>query len=130
MEPFKRADRRRRAAGPRVNVDTDQIIPARYLKRIERTGWGEVLFYDWRYNADGTPNPEFVLNRRGYEGAQVLVAGRNFGSGSSREHAVWAVHQYGIRGGDRAQVRGHLPQELLRERPPAGDAAGGAGGRS
>jgi len=77
-------------------VDTDQIVPARYLKRIERQGWGEVLFYDWRYT-DGEPNPEFVMNDERYGGAAVLVANRNFGSGSSREHAVWAVRQYGIR---------------------------------
>ena len=80
----------------RSNVDTDQIVPARYLKRIERQGWGEVLFYDWRCT-DGEPNPEFVMNDERYGGAAVLVAGRNFGSGSSREHAVWAVRQYGIR---------------------------------
>jgi len=80
----------------RSNVDTDQIVPARYLKRIEREGWGEFLFYDWRYS-DGEPNPEFVMNDERYGGAAVLVAGRNFGSGSSREHAVWAVRQYGIR---------------------------------
>ena len=80
----------------RSNVDTDQIVPARYLKRIERQGWGEVLFYDWRYT-DGEPNPEFVMNDERYGGAAVLVANRNFGSGSSREHAVWAVRQYGIR---------------------------------
>ena len=80
----------------RSNVDTDQIVPARYLKRIERQGWGEVLFYDWRYS-DGEPNPEFVMNDERYGGAAVLVGGRNFGSGSSREHAVWAVRQYGIR---------------------------------
>jgi len=80
----------------RSNVDTDQIVPARYLKRIERQGWGEVLFYDWRYK-DGEPNPEFVMYDERYSAAAVLVAGRNFGSGSSREHAVWAVRQYGIR---------------------------------
>jgi len=80
----------------RSNVDTDQIVPARYLKRIERQGWGEVLFYDWRYT-DGKPNPEFVMYDERYGAAAVLVAGRNFGSGSSREHAVWAVRQYGIR---------------------------------
>jgi 3-isopropylmalate/(R)-2-methylmalate dehydratase small subunit len=82
---------------PRVNVDTDQIIPAQFLKRTERTGYGEFLFYAWRYLPDGTPNPDFELNRPGYEGAQVLVSGRNFGSGSSREHAVWALHGYGFR---------------------------------
>jgi len=80
----------------RSNVDTDQIVPARYLKRIERQGWGDFLFYDWRYT-DGSPNPSFVLNDERYSGAVVMVAGRNFGGGSSREHAVWAVRQYGIR---------------------------------
>jgi 3-isopropylmalate/(R)-2-methylmalate dehydratase small subunit len=82
---------------PRVNVDTDQIIPAQFMKRVERTGYGEFLFYAWRYLPDGSPNPDFELNRPGYEGAQVLVAGSNFGSGSSREHAVWALHDYGFR---------------------------------
>jgi len=96
MEPFKRATG---TVVPldRVNVDTDSIVPARYLKRIEREGWGEVLFYDWRYLPDGKPDPDFVLNEPGYEDAKILVAGRNFGSGSSREHAVWAVRQYGFR---------------------------------
>ena len=82
---------------PRPNVDTDQIVPARFLKRIEREGWGEVLFYDWRTVPDGSPNPEFILNEPAYRQASILAAGRNFGSGSSREHAVWAVRQYGIR---------------------------------
>ena len=81
----------------RVNVDTDQIIPKQFLKRIERTGFGQFLFFDWRFNDDGTPNPDFVLNQPGYEGASVLVAGRNFGSGSSREHAPWALLDYGFR---------------------------------
>src|SRR3990172_6153497 len=81
----------------RPNVDTDQIVPARYLKRIERQGWGEFLFFDWRYLPDGRPNPRFVLNTPGYDNASILVAGRNFGSGSSREHAVWAIRQYGFR---------------------------------
>ena len=81
----------------RVNVDTDQIIPKQFLKRIERTGFGEFLFFDWRLNEDGTPNPEFELNRPGYEGASILVTGRNFGSGSSREHAPWALLDYGFR---------------------------------
>ena len=96
MEPFKKLTGIV-APLPRVNVDTDQIIPAQFLKRIERTGYGEFLFYAWRYLPDGTPNPDFELNRSGYEGAQVLVSGRNFGSGSSREHAVWALHDYGFR---------------------------------
>ena len=81
----------------RVNVDTDQIIPKQFLKRVERTGFGQFLFFDWRLNADGSPNPDFVLNQPGYEGASILVAGRNFGSGSSREHAPWALADYGIR---------------------------------
>lgn len=80
-----------------VNVDTDQIIPKQFLKRIERTGYGEFLFYDWRLNADRTPNPEFSLNKPQYQGAEILVAGRNFGCGSSREHAAWALADYGFR---------------------------------
>ncbi|HVS74146.1 MAG TPA: 3-isopropylmalate dehydratase small subunit [Candidatus Acidoferrales bacterium] len=80
-----------------ANVDTDQIIPKQFLKRIERTGYGEFLFYDWRYGAEGKPNPEFVLNNPRYQAATVLVANRNFGCGSSREHAVWALHDYGFR---------------------------------
>ena len=96
MEPFVRLNG---VVAPmdRVNVDTDQIIPKQFLKRIERTGFGQFLFNDWRFNADGSPNPDFVLNKPGYEGASVLVAGRNFGSGSSREHAPWALLDYGIR---------------------------------
>jgi 3-isopropylmalate/(R)-2-methylmalate dehydratase small subunit len=81
----------------RVNVDTDQIIPKQFLKRIERTGFGEFAFYDWRYLADGRPNPEFELNDPAYAGAQLLLAGRNFGCGSSREHAPWALAEYGFR---------------------------------
>lgn len=81
----------------RVNVDTDQIIPARYLKRIERTGFDEGLFSEWRRRPDGTPDPDFVLNQPGYQGATILVAGQNFGIGSSREHAPWALQQYGFR---------------------------------
>lgn len=81
----------------RVNVDTDQIIPKQFLKRIERTGFGEYAFFDWRYLEDGVPNPEFVLNEPRYRGASILVAGRNFGSGSSREHAPWALNEMGFR---------------------------------
>lgn len=80
-----------------VNVDTDQIIPKQFLKRIERTGYGEFLFFDWRLNPDRTPNPEFSLNKPQYEGAEILIAGRNFGCGSSREHAAWALGDYGFR---------------------------------
>ena len=82
---------------PRVNVDTDQIIPKQFLKRIERTGFGEFAFFDWRYLPDGSTNPQFELNCPGYQGAQILVAGRNFGCGSSREHAVWGLQEYGFR---------------------------------
>jgi 3-isopropylmalate/(R)-2-methylmalate dehydratase small subunit len=81
----------------RANVDTDQIIPKQFLKRIERTGFGQFLFYDWRYGADGQPNPEFVLNEPRYQGASILVADKNFGCGSSREHAPWALGEFGFR---------------------------------
>jgi 3-isopropylmalate/(R)-2-methylmalate dehydratase small subunit len=81
----------------RVNVDTDQIIPKQFLKRIERTGFGQFLFYDWRFGADGKKNADFVLDEPRYEGASILVAGRNFGCGSSREHAVWALADFGFR---------------------------------
>jgi len=81
----------------RVNVDTDQIIPKQFLKRIERTGFGQFLFYDWRFGADGTKNQAFVLDEPRYEGASILVAGKNFGCGSSREHAVWALADFGFR---------------------------------
>ena len=79
------------------DVDTDQIIPKQFLKRIERSGYGDFLFYDWRYQADGTDNPDFPLNHPDYQGASFLVAGDNFGCGSSREHAVWALKDYGFR---------------------------------
>jgi 3-isopropylmalate/(R)-2-methylmalate dehydratase small subunit len=78
------------------NVDTDQIIPARYLTAVTKEGMGDGLFNSWRYERDGTPKPDFVLNNPEYKGAQVLIAGRNFGSGSSREHAVWALTDYGF----------------------------------
>lgn len=81
---------------PIENVDTDQIIPARFLKATERKGFGDNLFRDWRYNSDGTPKPDFVLNNETYNG-RILVGGKNFGSGSSREHAAWAVYDYGFR---------------------------------
>src|SRR5215510_11979347 len=81
----------------RANVDTDQIIPKQFLKRIERTGFGEFLFYDWRYSLDGQVNQSFVLNEPRYQGASILVAGKNFGCGSSREHAPWALAEYGFR---------------------------------
>jgi len=78
------------------NIDTDQIIPKQFLKRIERTGYGEFLFYDWRFNADGAPRRDFVLNDPKYKGASVLIAGANFGCGSSREHAPWSLTDYGF----------------------------------
>jgi 3-isopropylmalate/(R)-2-methylmalate dehydratase small subunit len=96
MKPFG-VHRGRVAPLDRVNVDTDQIIPKQFLKRIERTGFGEFLFYDWRFAADGTKRAGFVLDEPRYQGASVLVAGRNFGCGSSREHAVWALSDFGFR---------------------------------
>lgn len=97
MEPFTIHDG---VAAPlrRTNVNTDDIIPARFLKSIRRTGFGVSLFANWRYLEEGgTPDPAFVLNRQGYEDASVLVAGMNFGCGSSREHAPWALREYGFR---------------------------------
>ncbi len=96
MIPFTRHTGRV-AVLPRVNVDTDQIIPKQFLKRIERTGFGRHLFHDWRYRADGTPDPRFELNRAKAARATILVAGANFGCGSSREHAPWALAEYGFR---------------------------------
>ena len=81
----------------RSNVDTDQIIPKQFLKRIERTGFGQFLFFDWRFTDDGETDPEFELNRPEYAGASILLARRNFGCGSSREHAPWALEDYGFR---------------------------------
>ncbi|PCK20602.1 3-isopropylmalate dehydratase small subunit [Bacillus pumilus] len=81
----------------RINVDTDQIIPKQFLKRIERTGYGRFAFFDWRYLADGSPNSDFELNQPIYEGASILIAGENFGCGSSREHAPWALDDYGFK---------------------------------
>lgn len=81
----------------RVNVDTDQIIPKQFLKRIERSGFGQFLFYDWRFDANGNPNEDFELSRSEYDGATILVAKENFGCGSSREHAAWAIGDYGFR---------------------------------
>jgi 3-isopropylmalate/(R)-2-methylmalate dehydratase small subunit len=81
----------------RANVDTDQIIPKQFLKRIERTGYGDFLFFDWRQTLDGKPVADFVINDPRYKGAQILVAGKNFGCGSSREHAAWALSDFGFR---------------------------------
>lgn len=96
MEPFKTH------SGTAVvidiaNIDTDQIIPKQFLKRIERTGYGEFLFYDWRFNSDGSPKKDFVLNDPRFKRASILVAGSNFGCGSSREHAPWSLLDYGFR---------------------------------
>ena len=99
MQPFRTLTA---LAAPldRTNVDTDQIIPKQFLKRIERTGYGDFLFYDWRRLQDGPdagkPDPSFVLNNPAYKGSQILIAERNFGCGSSREHAAWALNQYGF----------------------------------
>ncbi|MGB0487219.1 MAG: 3-isopropylmalate dehydratase small subunit [Flavobacteriaceae bacterium] len=81
---------------PIENIDTDQIIPARFLKATERVGFGENLFRDWRFNSDNSPKEDFVLNNKKYKG-KILVGGKNFGSGSSREHAAWAIYDYGFR---------------------------------
>jgi len=85
------------AALPRANVDTDQIVPKQFLKRVERTGFGHALFHDWRFRPDGTQNPDFELNRPEAVAATILIAGANFGCGSSREHAVWALAEFGFR---------------------------------
>ena len=81
----------------RVNIDTDQIIPKQFLKRIERTGFGKYAFFDWRYLEDGVLNPDFILNKPKYKNATILVSGKNFGSGSSREHAPWALFEMGFK---------------------------------
>jgi 3-isopropylmalate/(R)-2-methylmalate dehydratase small subunit len=96
MQPFRTITA---LAAPldRSNVDTDQIIPKQFLKRIERTGYGDFLFFDWRRTASGDPDPSFVLNDPRYKGAQILIAGKNFACGSSREHAAWALSDYGFR---------------------------------
>jgi 3-isopropylmalate/(R)-2-methylmalate dehydratase small subunit len=96
MKPFT-LHRGRVAPLDRVNVDTDQIIPKQFLKRIEKTGFGQFLFHDWRFGADGSQNGAFVLDDSRYSGASILVAGKNFGCGSSREHAVWALADFGFR---------------------------------
>jgi 3-isopropylmalate/(R)-2-methylmalate dehydratase small subunit len=95
MKPVRVA-RGRVAILDRPDVDTDQIIPKQFLKRIERTGYGQFAFFDWRYDEDGRERPDFELNRPEFAGAKVLLAGRNFGCGSSREHAAWALADYGL----------------------------------
>jgi 3-isopropylmalate/(R)-2-methylmalate dehydratase small subunit len=96
VKPFIR-HRGRAVALPRRDVDTDQIIPKQFLKAVDRSGFGPALFYDWRYRSDGSPDPAFELNSPAAQGATILIAGPNFGCGSSREHAVWALVQYGFR---------------------------------
>jgi 3-isopropylmalate/(R)-2-methylmalate dehydratase small subunit len=96
MEPFVSLNAKL-APLNRVNVDTDQIIPKQFLKRVERTGFGQFLFNDWRFMPDGSENKDFILNQEGYSAAEILVSGRNFGSGSSREHAPWALQDYGFK---------------------------------
>ena len=96
MKPFRK-HKGKVAPLHRHNIDTDQIIPKQFLKRIERTGFGEFLFYDWRRTKDGAHDPSFSLNHPRYKGASVLVTGKNFGCGSSREHAVWALEDFGFR---------------------------------
>jgi len=96
MESFKPYTARY-AVLPVENIDTDQIIPARFLKTTNKVGLGEMLFSDWRYTDAGGPNPDFIINKPEYQGVEVLVAGNNFGCGSSREHAPWALEQYGFR---------------------------------
>ena len=96
MEPIK-AIRSRTAVLPLTNIDTDQIIPARFLRATTREGFGKHLFSEWRYDANGNPRPDFALNKPEAQGCSILVAGRNFGCGSSREHAPWALTDYGIK---------------------------------
>ena len=96
MQPF-RVHTGSAAPLDRANIDTDQIIPKQFLKRVERTGFGQFLFYDWRFAPDGTPKANFVLNEPRYRAASVLITGKNFGCGSSREHAPWALADFGFR---------------------------------
>jgi 3-isopropylmalate/(R)-2-methylmalate dehydratase small subunit len=96
MQPFRK-HQGKVAPLYRANIDTDQIIPKQFLKRIEKTGFGQFLFNDWRRSAEGLPDPSFVLNEPRYSGSTILLAGKNFGCGSSREHAVWALADFGFR---------------------------------
>ena len=96
MRPFKHHTSRCLPL-PIPNVDTDQIIPKQFLKRVEKQGYGDFLFFDWRYDHEGTPKADFILNDPRYAGAGILIAQKNFGCGSSREHAAWALHDYGFR---------------------------------
>ena len=101
------------AALDRMNVDTDQIIPKQFLKRIERTGFGEFLFFDWRYNDDGTLNEDFELNQTRYTDACILLTRENFGSGSSREHAPWGDKGSGVQGNSGSFLRRYFLQQLF-----------------
>ena len=105
LTPF-RSHRGILAVMDRANVDTDQIIPKQFLKSIARTGFGESLFFDWRYLPDGKPNPDFELNQPQFRGATILVVRNNFGCGSSREHAVWAIQQHGFKAVIAPRVKG------------------------
>ena len=96
MQPFRK-HRGLVATLDRISVDTDQIIPKQFLKRIERTGFGQFLFYDWRRQPDGSPDPDFELNQKRYQGTSILLTRSNFGCGSSREHAAWSLMDYGFR---------------------------------
>jgi len=96
MEKFLPFDSRM-VVMPIDNIDTDQVIPARFLKKTDMEGWGDLLFNDWRYESDGTPKPDFILNQESSKGRKILLAGDNFGCGSSREHAPWALTQFGFR---------------------------------
>ena len=131
MEPF-RIHSGLVAPMDRENVDTDAIIPKQFLKSIKRSGFGPNLFDAWRYLDPGEPgqdpasrrpNPDFVLNQPRYQGASILLARKNFGCGSSREHAPWALAAVRLSRADRAELRRHLLQQLLQERPAADRAA-------
>ena len=126
MKPFTRVDGHGVAVLDRANVDTDQIMPKQFLKRIERTGFGEFLFFDWRRAGPRTS----CSTGPSTAGAKILLAGRNFGCGSSREHAAWALEDSRLRGRHRALVRRHLPPQLRQDRPPPDRAARRAGQRA
>ena len=113
MEPIKTFSGKI-VALPINDTDTDQIIPARYLKVTDKAGLGQALFSDWRYNADGSPKPDFVLNQPEHQGASVLIGGHNFGCGSSREHAPWALVGGGFQGGRQHLFRRHLQNNSLK----------------
>ena len=123
MQPF-RIHKGKVVPLDRANIDTDQIIPKQFLKRIERTGFGEFLSYDWRRSKDGSLDPAFTLNQPRYKSASILVAAKNFGCGSSREHAVWALADFGFRAVIAPIVRRHLRQQLREEWRADGSADG------